>query len=328
MNGNRLLPVPMLALLIIHPLCGCLGGPRTDDELEIVLYGFSVKGEVFDNKIIPAFKEYWRETFGEKVEFVTNYAGSGTITNQVITGAPAEVMILSTEWDAMKLESEGLVSTDWHGFQNNGTISISPFVIMTRDGNPRSIRDIPDLSKSGTELVWADPKTSGGACWAVFAVYGSELRRTGNDENATALLEGVLDNVISWQPSARKALSQFTLGFGDALLTYENDALFSIGEGNDIEIVYPSCTIFSEHKAVIVDRNINDRERELMEAFIEFLYTDEVQAYMVEYGFRSIYPDLNSDFPIISDPFTVEYLGGWEQAHEEIIEGAYSDIRG
>ncbi|MGA1848105.1 MAG: substrate-binding domain-containing protein [Thermoplasmatota archaeon] len=328
---KEMLKCTALAVLLLSTIAssGCLdGGTGGDDERTIVLYGFSVKGEVFDDSIIPAFKSYWKETRGEDVNFVTNYAGSGTITNQVITGAPAEIMILSTEWDALKLKDEGLVTTDWNGFPHQGTITRSPFIILTRNGNPLEVKDFRDLERSGVEVVHADPISSGGACWSVFAVYGSELRSSGSSENATSLLEGVVDNVISWQSSARKALSQFTLEIGDAMITYENDGLLAIKEGYDYALVYPRSTIFSEHKVVLVDRNIGSGEREMMEAFVDFLYTDEIQGSFVQNNFRSVNETLNSDYPVIEDPFTVSYLGGWKKAHEEIIDGIFKDIKG
>lgn len=340
-NGDRtkaifVIPIVFFVILIIS--IGYLWPEaHQKDEYEIVLYGFSVKGEVFDEKIIPAFRNYWEEKTGNKIGFKTLYAGSGKITKQVITGAPAEVMVLSTEWDAIQLEKNGLVTTDWNTFPYNGTVSKSPWVILTRAGNPKGISDFADLTKSGTQLVHADPLTSGGACWSVFAVYGSELIKTEvyeglpNTSSAKALLKGIINNVISWQSSARNALSQFTLGYGDALITYENEALLSKAQGEDFEIVYPKCTIYSEHKVVMVDKNLNKRETETVGEFIDFLYEPEMQAHLTDYGFRSVDEEINKqhvEFQDIILPFTVEYLGGWVEAHKEIIEGIFDELKG
>lgn len=328
---TAIIPLFLIASLVT---AGCLNTRNSeDDDKTIILYGFSVMGEVFDGKIIPAFKEYWNEKTGEDVKFVTSYAGSGKITSQVLNGAAAEVMILSTEWDAIELKRGGMITTDWLSFPYNGTINTSPWIIMTRSGNPEEISDFNDLT-GNVELIHADPLTSGGARWSIFSVYGSELRRTSEsngvpDENsAVDLLQGVVDNVISWQSSARGALSQFTLGYGDALITYENDALLCQEKGEKVEIVYPSSTILSEHKVVAVDANIGEEERELIQAFVEFLFTEKIQSYFVEYHFRSVMEDLNSGYLPIEDPFYVEYLGGWEPAMEEIIEGIYKEMRG
>ncbi len=310
---------------------------KREDHLMITLYGFSVKGEVFEESIIPSFREYWKNMTGEEVFFETTYAGSGRITNQVIAGAPAEVMVLSTEWDAIQLERNGLVETDWRSFPYNGTVSRSPWVILVREGNPKGITDFEDLAMDGIELVHADPLTSGGACWSVFSVYGSELRRSEvkdgyrNTTAARELLQGLMGNVISWQSSARKALSQFALGYGDALITYENDALLAMEKGEPVEVIYPSSTIYSEHKAVIIDKNINEDEREVIDAFMDFLQGNVSQRAFVEYNFRSVQEelnDMNPDLPDVEDPFTVDYLGGWEAARTGLIDGLFQDLKG
>ena len=133
MKTKRTILIPCAILLLAGAFAGCLDlSGSMVDESTVTLYGFSVKGEVIEDAIIPDFREYWKETSGEKVDFVTSFAGSGRITNQVLSGAEAEVMILSTEWDAIQLRNGGAVTTDWRTFQNNGTISISPWVILVR----------------------------------------------------------------------------------------------------------------------------------------------------------------------------------------------------
>ncbi len=307
-----------------------------EDKNTIVLYGFSVKGEVFDGKIIPAFKEYWEDKKGVDLRFQTQYAGSGTVTQQVISGAKAEIMILSTEWDALQLKKAGCTKSDWNELPYNGTLSKSPWVILVREGNPKSITDFADLGKEGIELIHPDPLTSGGACWSIFSIYGSELIRTELAEgkpNTTAakkLVNNIVDNVISWQSSARNALSQFLLGYGDAFITYENEALLTKKQGEKIELVYPKCTIYSEHKVVKIDRNIKSYENEVIDEFIEFLYTQEVQEYLADYHFRSVNENINNqheEFNDILSPFTVEYLGGWEKAHKDLIEGIFKEVK-
>ncbi len=327
--------IVFVLVLSAGSLTGCIDLSGGDDDLNTVtFFGFSVKGEVIDEEIIPAFKEHWREKTGGKVDFTTSYAGSGRITNQVLTGAEAEVMILSTEWDAIQLRNGGVVTTDWNTFPDQGTVSISPWVILVRSGNPKNIQDFGDLAEDDIQIIHADPRTSGGACWSIFAMYGSELRRCENltpeeaKERAETLLEDTIENVICWQSSARNALSQFTLGYGDALITYENDALLCCEKEKGYEIVYPSSTIFSEHKVVIVDKNVEEVEREMVDEFVNFLFMAGSQKAFVDHYFRSVDDSIENPYPGLSDHFTVEYLGGWEKAHEELIDGLYSDIRG
>ena len=320
----------VIGLIFSILITGCSQNSNITDENTIVLYGFSVKGEVFDQKIIPAFKNYWKQKTNKDIEFATIYAGSGKIAKQVMAGSPAEVMILSTEWDAMQLKKTGLITTDWNTFPNQGTVSMSPWVIVTRNGNPKKINDFSDLTKEGIQIVQADPLTSGGACWAVFSIYGSALEKKFTKNQAKDLLAYEVKNVISWQASAREALSQFDLGYGDAILTYEAEALLTKTLDRGYYFVYPPSTIYSEHKVVIIDKNISIDEQTVINEFVQFLFTSEVQNYFVEYGFRSINEELNSknkDFPAIEKPFKVDYLGGWERAYAELIDGVFSEIK-
>lgn len=326
--------IVLIVLLSIVLQSGCLDLAGKGDDRTITLYGFSVKGEVMERKVFPGFKRYWKAQTGEDVDFVSQFAGSGKVTNEVIAGAEAEVMVLSTEWDVIQLRKAGLTETDLSDLPYNGTVSTSPWVILTRKDNPKKVTDFNDLAKGGIDLIHADPLTSGGACWSIFAIYGSELRRTQaiegspNRTKAEALVRDVMGNVESWQSSARAALSQFVLGYGDALITYENEAILSIEQGNDLEIIYPASTILSEHKVVTIDRHVAEGEADLVKAFVDYLFTPEVQSWMTEYDFRSMGTDLNGGFVPIEDPFLVSYLGGWERAHPELISDLFTSVKG
>ena len=44
-----------------------------------------------------------------------------------------------------------------------------------------------------------------------------------------------------------------------------------------VEVVVPQATIFSEHPAVIIDKNVSAERRPLVEAFLKYLWSDEAQ---------------------------------------------------
>ena len=102
------LPVVVLGLLALYaiwpwlPLPGRAAPPRT-----IVLYGFSILGEAINDGVFPAFQEEWRERTGNHVELISSFAGSGTITNQIIMGVPAHLGLLSLELDAAAVGGRG-----------------------------------------------------------------------------------------------------------------------------------------------------------------------------------------------------------------------------
>src|SRR5262249_9169690 len=152
-----------------------------------------------------------------------------------------------------------------------------------------------------------------GAQWSVLAIYGSELvkseKESGERDEARALqmLRTIWRNVISTPGSAREARTQFETGFGDALITYAMEGLLMKHAGTPVEIVVPRATIFSEHPAVIVDRNVSSANRPVVDAFLQYLWSDEAQQAFVKYYFRSVtnetFNETNKEFVTIAMPF-------------------------
>jgi sulfate/thiosulfate-binding protein len=324
-----------LALLLAG---GCLPQPvseRGGGGVQITVYGFSIMKEPLEKAIYPAFAAKWKREHNEDVKFVSSFAGSETVTNQILQGAPAHVAILSIERDAERLRQGGAVTSDWHELPQRGIVNKTPFVIIVRKGNPKNIRDFADLAKPGVKLIHPDPVSSGGAQWSVLAIYGSELikseKATGGKDEARALatLQAVWRNVQSTPGSAREARTQFETGYGDALVTYELEGLLMKQANAPIEMVVPEATIFSEHPAVIIDRNVRAADRQVVEGFLQFLWSEEAQRAFVQYHFRSATDDqlnnANQEFAHIKQPFTVEYFGGWDKAYPEVIERVWRD---
>ena len=328
--------LPVLVLLSLL-FIGCL--PQAPNSgaggRNITVYGFSVMKESLEKAIFPAFVAKWKQEHGEDVRFTSSFAGSETVTNQILQGVGADIAILSIERDVDRLKQGGAVTSDWQALPNRGIVNKTPFVILVRKGNPQGIRDFADLGKPGVKLIHPDPVSSGGAMWSVLAIYGSELikseKQTGARDQTRAVetLKAVWRNVISTPGSAREARTQFETGFGDALITYELDALMMKQANAAVEIVVPEATIFSEHPAAVIDRNVTPDERPVIDAFIQYLWSEDAQRAFVQYHFRSVtneaLNDANKEFAKISMPFTVGDLGGWARAYPEIIEKVWRD---
>lgn len=303
----------------------------------IVLYGFSMTEDVLKEEIIPAFQKDWKEKTGQEVRFITSFAGSGTITNQIIFGAPAQIAMVSTELDALNIKRAGLVTSDWRSFKNEGTFAYTVTCIIVRNGNPKDIHSFEDLAKQGVEVIYPDPTTSGGAQWAILALYGSVLKTSEvaagvpDQSLAQELLKRVSLNVGSLPESARKALTQFGLGYGDILLTYENEALYDISKGKEYEIIVPKSTIYIQPKVVIVDKNIAESQKDVVRDFVDFLWTTEAQEAFARSGFRVVDEGIMAKYTDqhkrVELPFTVDYLGGWEEATSTIINGVWREIQ-
>lgn len=320
------------ALLVVS----CLPKPPAESgDITITLYGFSVMKESLEKAIFPGFSARWKQLHGQVVQFQSSFAGSETVTNQILQGAPSEVAILSIERDAQRLKNGGFVTSDWHQLPGRGIVNKTPFVIIVRQGNPKGIRDFSDLAKPGIRLIHPDPISSGGAQWSILAIYGSELNKSkkesGEPDKGRALqtLRAIWKNVISTPGSAREARTTFELGNGDALITYELEGLLMKEAKAPIEVVIPQATIFSEHPAVVIDKNVTSTKRAVIDAFMLYLWSDESQQAFVKYHFYSSTNDsfnqANAGFGHIEMPFTIEYFNGWDKAYPEVIEQVFRD---
>ncbi|MFA7481848.1 MAG: substrate-binding domain-containing protein [Vulcanimicrobiota bacterium] len=320
---NVLLGTTVAVFLFAPWIPGLAGPPRRT----ITLYGFSILGDVMNRAVFPAFAKRWEAQTGEQVELISAFAGSGTVTNQIKLGVPAQVAILSLELDAMALEKAGVLDgKTWKELPQQGVLNQTPFVILTRPGNPKGIEGFDSLARPGMQVVHPDPLTSGGAQWAILAEFGSVTLEGGSQREAVELLTGLWRNVVAQASSARAARTQFEGGFGDALITYEQELV--VEDKLHGEIVYPSRTVLSDHIVIVVERNIEPQDRELIAAFVEYLWSREAQGIFVSFGFRSLTQDLNSLNPKLiplEHPFTVEDLGGWQAAHKSIVQSIWMD---
>ena len=330
-SWKALLIAASLAIL----LSACLPGSPGEQNggQTITLYGFSIMKESLEKDIIPTFKAKWKAERGQDVDFVTSYAGSETVTNQILQGVPAQVAILSIERDVDRLVEGKAVTHDWKSLPNGGIVNKTPFIILVRKGNPKGIKDFSDLAKPDVRIIHPDPVSSGGAQWSILAIYGSELKKSkaesGEFDQGRALttLQAIWKNVIATPGSAREARTSFETGYGDALITYELDGLMMKQAGGAVDLVIPKATIFSEHPAVLIDRNVNAAQKPVVEAFLNYLWSDEAQKAFVKNHFRSVtnetFNSENKELAGIEQPFTVDMFGGWSRAYPDVIQNIF-----
>ena len=322
----------MIASLLLAMLAlGCLPKPPSESgDITITLYGFSIMKESLEKAIFPGFTAKWKQQHGQVVQFQSSFAGSETITNQILRGAPSDIAILSIERDVQRLQKDGFVTSDWRSMPAGGIVNKTPFVIIVRKGNPKGIHDFSDLAKPGIRLIHPDPVSSGGAQWSILAIYGSELKKSEDDKpRALQTLRAIWKNVISTPGSAREARTTFELGNGDALITYELEALLMKEANAPIEVIVPQATIFSEHPAVVIDKNVTAAKRPVVDAFMQYLWSDEAQEAFVKFHFYSTTNDAfnqaSNEFGHIEIPFAIDYFGGWGKAYPDVIEHVFRD---
>lgn len=332
-SNRRKIPLFGLVLLLLTALllqgCGAEQpltnetGTSAPGDVTLVLGAYSVAKDALGD-ILPAFKAEWKARTGQIVTFQESYEASGTQARAIIGGFEADVTLLALEGDMMKLVKAGLVTEDWKEDAFKGMVTRSIVVLGTREGNPLGIKDFEDLAKPGVKVLYPNPKTSGGAQWDINAIYGAGLKKaeaaTGIKDPAVAkkFLADIHSNIESMDKSGRASMAAFEYGVGDVIVTYENELLARIAQGVKYDIVVPRSTILIENPAAVVDRNA-DRHgvREVADAFIQYLYTDEAQKLFAKHGFRPVSDELmaqmQDNFPRPPELFDISYLGGWKE---------------
>ena len=128
-------------LAVIALTLSCLPSTPTDHAgaTTITVYGFSIMKEVMEKEIYPGFAAKWKREHGAEIGFVSSFAGSETVTNQILQGAPADIAILSIERDVQRLYDGKATTTDWRTYPNRGIINKTPFVILVRKGTQQLV---------------------------------------------------------------------------------------------------------------------------------------------------------------------------------------------
>ena len=199
----------------------------------------------FYSAVNKAFVEHWQKQSGEKVAIYQSHAGSGAQARAVSFGLEADVVTLALAYDIDAISQRAnLLPKDWQKrLPENSTPYTSTIVFLVRKGNPKQIRDWPDLARPGVAVVTPNPKTSGGARWNYLAAYGYALRANGNDESkAREFLAALYGNTPVLDTGARAATITFTRrGIGDVLIAWENEALLAATEiyPGEFEVVAP-----------------------------------------------------------------------------------------
>ncbi len=305
----------------------------TSQTKELTLVSYAVTRAAYE-KIIPLFAKEWQEKTGQTVKFDQSYGGSGSQTRAVLDGLEADIVALALSADTLQLQDAGLIKPGWEKKTPNGDgiVHRSVGVIVTREGNPKNIKDWDDLARSDVSVITANPQTSGGARWNYMGLWGSVTQTGGTEEQAKDFVTKVYKNVPVLPRDAREATDAFFVQKqGDALINYENEVILAKQQGQNLPYVIPEVNISIDNPIAVVDSYVDKRgNREVAEAFVQFLFTPAAQREFAKVGFRPVVPEVVAEFadtyPQISNLFTIEDFGGWNQVSPKFFaDGAIFD---
>jgi sulfate transport system substrate-binding protein len=245
----------------------------------------------FYKDINAAFVPWYKKTSGKDVKIEQAHGGSSAQARAVADGLEADVVTMNTTTDVEFLAEKGLVAKDWaKRFPDNASPTTSTMLFLTRNGNPKGIKDWDDLVKPGVQVVVVNPKTGGNGRYAYLAAWGYAKKKGGSDAQAAEFVARLYRNVPVLARGGRDATTAFLQrNIGDVLITFESEVVSVNNEfgANKVDVVYPSVSIVAENPVAIVERTVAKKgTADLARAYLNFLYSEEGQEIAAKHNIR------------------------------------------
>ena len=268
-----------------------------------------------------AFQKHWQAEHNENITVQMSFGGSSKQARAVIDGLPADVITMNMATDINALADNGkLVPDNWvTRLPNNSAPFTSATVFIVRKGNPKALKDWPDLLKDGVQVIVPNPKTSGNGRYTYLSAWGYVLKQGGDENKAKDFVGKLFKQAPVLDTGGRAATTTFmTNQIGDVLVTFENEAEMiarEFGRGS-FEVVYPSVSAEAEPPVAVVDKVVDKKgTRKEAEAYLKYLWSDEAQRIAANNYLRPRNPVILAEFadrfPKVTFLNVVKTFGDW-----------------
>ena len=294
------------------------------DTVEITNVSYDPTRELYQayNEL---FASHWKEETGQNVEITQSHGGSGKQALEVANGLEADVVTLALEGDVDAVRDAGLIEDGYTAeFDNDSAPYTSTIVFLVRKGNPKNIQDWDDLLNEDVGVITPNPKTSGGARWNYLAAWYYFEKKGQSEAEIEQSMKTLYENVLVLASGARGSTTSFVENKqGDVLLAWENEAFLTLEEYPDeYEIVIPSVSILCQPTVAVVAEVVDSRgTRDVAEAYLEYLYSDEAQELIAENYYRPVNQTIlkkHADtFNLSVKLTTIKDFGGWDAVQKK-----------
>jgi sulfate/thiosulfate-binding protein len=288
-------------------VAGQSSGRQGPDDLALVAFTSSQPGW---DAFLPVFAT---TPEGGATPVVTSYGPSADLSQNILDGKAADIVNFADEPNITRLVRAGKIAPDWNAGPAGGRPYGSVVTLLVRKGNPRNIRDWPDLLQPGVEVLTPNPLHSGLGKWALLAAY-SAMSKGNRDRQAGLdyLRKLILEHVNLDQKSVREAVDAFLRGKGDVLITPESGALNFEGMNDSVEHITPPQTLRVDNLVAQMEASTH---KQAATRLLDFLYTIDGQRLWARAGFRPVNPrvarEFSAQFPMPDKLRTIDDLGGW-----------------
>lgn len=278
-----------LSRAVLAGVLAMAGTAQAADSLTLLNVSYDPTRELWRD-INASFIAQYQKDKGVTLVIKQSHGGSSSQARSVIDGLEADVVTLASFIDTDAIAQRGLITGDWaKRLPNDSLPYTSTIVFVVRKGNPKGIKDWPDLVKPGVEIITPNPKTSGNGYLAFFSAWGSVVLRGGSKKDATDYVTRLYKQVPVLDSGARGASTTFVQrGIGDVHLSWENEARLEVEEAKgELEVVYPPISIRAEPHVAVVDASVDRKKtRAAAEAYLKYLYTDAGQEIIAKHFYR------------------------------------------
>ncbi len=302
----------------------------------LAVSGLNVSAQTLLNASYDVAREFYKEY---NSAFVANYkkttckdlkidqahGGSSAQARAVNDGLDADVVTMNTTTDIEFLASKGIVAADWtKRYPHSASPTSSTMLFLTRNGNPKNIKDWDDLIKPGIQVIVVNPKTGGNGRMAYLAAWGYVRKKGGTEADAAAFVAKLYKNVPVLAKGGRDATTIFLQrNIGDVLVTFESEVISVDNEfgAGKVDAIHPSISIVAENPVAVVERTVNKKgTADLAKAYLNYLYSDEAQEIAAKHALRPSNPAILKKYSKTFKPlqlFTVnEVFGSFAEAQK------------
>lgn len=282
----------LILWLAVVLLCSTGCGPSSPELLNV---SYDPTRELWRD-LNDLFLQQHQQATGERLVIRQSHGGSSSQARAVIDGLEADVVTLALWSDTDAIRKKGLIHEGWEQKLPNRSLPyVSTIVFVVRKGNPKGIKDWPDLVRDDVRVITPNPKTGGNGKLSFLAAWGAVLHRGGTAGDAEEYVRQLYARVPVLDQAARAATLTFARKkIGDVHLTWENEAHLEVQEAKgELEIVYPKASIRAEPHVAVVDANVDRRgTRAQAEAYLKVLFTKEAQELIAKHHYRPIDADV------------------------------------
>jgi molybdate transport system substrate-binding protein len=243
----------MLAMCLIMALAACDGSDAPESSTVLVSAASSLSEAFADME--SAF-----ESTHPDIDVILNLAGSSSLREQILEGAPADVFASANMSNMDQVAEAGDIAGGSRIFARNS------LQIAVPSGNPAGVTGLEDFAREDLLI---------GLC--------AEQVPCGEFARVALTRAGVTPAIDTNEPDVRSLLTKIEAGELDAGITYVTDVISATGSVDGIDIPDDVNVVAEYPIAMLTDAT----DPEAASAFVEFVLSDDGQAILGEHGFAS-----------------------------------------